>query len=795
MNEPSRSRRWLLRGLVFALALAALLATLQDFGLTWDEPAYFLCQMKTVGWWKHLATARTQAELAALVGPDRLLEDWPYGRFGLCFHPPLAGQLSTLTHALFRGWVGEIAGCRVAPVVELALAVAILFAFLERRYGVWVGGVAAAALLLMPRVYGDGHIAGTDMPGLLIWTATALAAWKGLNEPHGRRWRVATGVLLGLAFVTKANALLVVLPLVVWLALTRLDPRRLGWADWIDGLVSTTAMLLPLYVAWAEVRRLAHIMAPPTEANLYDPQPATTVPATILLVPLAAWMLRRGLGWVRRGSPIWGVERPALESLTAMLAFAPPIAWLGNPAWWRETMPRLAHYYALSAGRRGTLPEIPVLYFGQAYYYNLPWHNGWVLIGITVPATLLIAGAIGLMYALRVVRRDRLPVYFVVHLVTLPCIRMLETPAHDGVRLFLPTFVFLAALVGWGTLWVADGLARLVRMPGAGARAAFAALVLLPAGVQLVRIHPYELSYYNELIGGPRGAWRRGCELTYWFDALNPPTLAQIQAVLPRNVHLRTAEGQATPLFYFEVLQYLGHLRRDLRLERLTTDEFPYVWLLTNDSKAGAYSRLLFALRPWYASRPRQLRGLRVITVADPDAAARAWALQLLVDRPVPGPRRKPARAPLPPWLHRMVPWLGRFWGEGLTPLPPLGINEPLMAWVHDDPRGLLAAARQVAAGALDDASPDVGRLMGYLTERDKPDGFPSRLVRHRSRRGAILEAVQILVARPEAVRAVLLRYPFTNPDDVGGYLDRDLSMEARERDSAAFGPAADRPL
>ena len=39
------------------------------------------------------------------------------------------------------------------------------------------------------------------------------------------------------------------------------------------------------------------------------------------------------------------------------------------------------------------------------------------------------------------------------------------------------------------------------------------------AAFSLVRIHPYELSYYNELIGGPRQAWRQGFELTYWYDA------------------------------------------------------------------------------------------------------------------------------------------------------------------------------------------------------------------------------------------------------------------------------------
>ena len=88
---------------------------------------------------------------------------------------------------------------------------------------------------------------------------------------------------------------------------------------------------------------------------------------------------------------VWGVERPALETWTAILAFAPLIGWLGNPAWWRETLPRLAHYYTLNVDREHSLPNIQIIYFGQIYEFSLPWHNAWVLIGITVPAAILAA--------------------------------------------------------------------------------------------------------------------------------------------------------------------------------------------------------------------------------------------------------------------------------------------------------------------------------------------------------------------------------------------------------------------
>lgn len=74
-------------------------------------------------------------------------------------------------------------------------------------------------------------------------------------------------------------------------------------------------------------------------------------------------------------------------------------------------------------------------------------------------------------------------------------------------------------------------------------------------------------------------------------------------------------------------------------------DSFPYVWLLTADSKATALTRLLFAMRPWYESRPPQLGGLRVASVIDPVAVSRAWALQLLLD----APSRRDEEPPRPP--------------------------------------------------------------------------------------------------------------------------------------------------
>jgi hypothetical protein len=348
------------------------------------------------------------------------------------------------------------------------------------------------------------------------------------------------------------------------------------------------------------------------------------------------------------------------------------------------------------------------------------------------------------------VRRDRLPLYFLVHLVTLPILRMLPTPAHDGVRLFLPTFFFLAAMTGWGTVWLAGLPARGLHRSERLLQAALMVLVLGPAAGQLVAVHPFELSYYNELVGGPRGAWRRGFELAYWFDAFNERTLADLNARLPRGAVVDFLNERDKPPT-FQELQELGELRSDLVLETLDPNAFPYVWLLTHDSKATPFTRLLFAMQTWYSLRPRQLDGLRVATVADPVAVSRAWALWLLAER-----------------------------GEAVEARPRVslpGVNPAIFDWARSRPADLRAAAHAIVSGVAGEDDRDVYRLRAVLRRFDLPGErggrFSERLLKARPE--ALVEAVEILIRRPEAVRTVLTRFGYTDPDTIGGTLDRDL--------------------
>jgi 4-amino-4-deoxy-L-arabinose transferase-like glycosyltransferase len=796
-------RWWLASALVFVGSLVALAPTTADFGLTWDEPAYRYSQEISQHWWARCAQARSRSDLGKIFSAEALLYYWPYGRFGINFHPPFAGQLNLLTYRAFGSYLRDIPARRMASVIEFAITLTILFGFLARRYGFGVGFVAAGSLLLMPRLYGQAHLIDTDTPGLMLWAATAIAFWKGLHETNARGWRVLVGVLVGLAFVEKMGAVIVLLPLLVWLGTSRVSnafrpgDRR---AAWIDGIVTSSLMLIPLIVAFLEIRRLAqayldiqarkgvprHLIGP-VATNMFQDHPATYLPAAILAIPLLVWVIRRVLGWISPKSSVWSRERPALEIWTAILAFAPLVSWLGNPAWWRETLPRLAHYYSINSQRRGVLPDIQIVYWGQTYEYSLPWHNAWVLIAMTVPVLILAASAVGLIYGLTAVKKDRIPLYFLVHLLTLPVMRMLPTPAHDGVRLFLPSFFFLAAFAGWGVMASGDLLARFLAIKAVWPRILFGAAVLGSAGWQLIKIHPYELSYYNEWIGGPKGAWKAGFELSYWYDALNPSVLKELNARFPQNAAVEFANEMSKPVMVVQDLQSLGELRGDLSLGARSLDKFPFIWLLTHDSKADGFSRLLFGMRPWYESRPSQLSGLRVFTVADPEATSRAWALQILLDGTDTLPPDPPAA---PEWIQNNLAPLARLWGDGITRAHHLVINEPIFEWAMRDPAGLRAAAQ-----SLSDWHPsaNLNQMLVELSERSgsekallsfDPKKPPSNQQLHRlrillrARPKALVEAVEILIDQPDAVRGVLTRYPYTDPAGLGGYLDRKLPPE-----------------
>ncbi len=137
------------------------------------------------------------------------------------------------------------------------------------------------------------------------------------------------------------------------------------------------------------------------------------------------------------------------------------------------------------------------------------------------------------------------------------------------------------------------------------------------------------------------------------------------------------------------------------------------------------------------------------------------------------------ATAKLPIGCAGLSPGWAGFWGEGLTKAPAPRVNESVFAWARENPAELRSAAKAIAARRPLDDNPAALRLKRVLDHLERPANVPEQLLSPeqllRFRPQALVEAVEILIARPEAVRTVLLRSPYTDPESIGGYLDRAL--------------------
>jgi hypothetical protein len=100
-----------------------------------------------------------------------------------------------------------------------------------------------------------------------------------------------------------------------------------------------------------------------------------------------------------------------------------------------------------------------------------------------------------------------------------------RSEVYDNSRQFLFALppLFLMAAVAF------DGLLSMVR--STILRVGVVGLAILPGPLGAVRLHPYEYIFYNELVGGVRGAYRQ-YELDYWATSYRA-AMEQLNQIAP----------------------------------------------------------------------------------------------------------------------------------------------------------------------------------------------------------------------------------------------------------------------
>ncbi len=276
-------------------------------------------------------------------------------------------------------------------------------------------------------------------------------------------------------------------------------------------------------------------------------------------------------GWI---APIpfavWTIlyrDRPALVALAVGLPVALVTFFLLNPPLWHDPIGGLITFFRMNLDRGAF--NISTQFFGRLYNldYPLPWYNTLVWTAITVPVGTLLLIAVGVAAVLRAGRSQPAGTLLLANALVLLIVRALPiAPPHDGVRLFLPSFAFLAAVAGVGCVAILAGCGG---APSAGEghrRMKLAAVLLLYAGSasSLLWYAPQWLSYYNLSIGGLPGAAAAGMEPTYYWDALDQSVLDWLDRHTGPHEKVRFGAASGENL---ELMRRWGTLPFDFRPE------------------------------------------------------------------------------------------------------------------------------------------------------------------------------------------------------------------------------------
>ncbi len=276
---------------------------------------------------------------------------------------------------------------------------------------------------------------------------------------------------------------------------------------------------------------------------------------------------------------------------------------------WSDPIGRFRQYFVFHFRHFG----VHTFYLGKLWDFA-PWHYPFVMIMVTTPIIyvfMFIASSLLFIRHWKLVPPSvRLSlISFLVHIFPFT---LLSTPKYNGVRLFEASLPFMLFVSGYGvfliTRWL-ESAEKLKQSLSPVSRFLLIHLVPLilvsPAVKDTVACHPFEISYYNSLVGGIRGAvYKWGFEGTYWGVNL-------INAV----PFLNRLEGEKSLLLiphslcsYMEFYKNGGLLRPNIKIMGDPNDIFRADYVLIQASQTEwellpAHLRRL-VWRLWRSERP-----------------------------------------------------------------------------------------------------------------------------------------------------------------------------------------------
>ncbi len=369
---------------------------------------------------------------------------------------PMGVTFTDYGHAfLFDGPVSPdaIAAAARAPfLIVLALLLATVFLWARRRWGGGPALFAVALLAFDPNLVAHAGVVHTDLGAALTFLAAVLA-WESARRPGSAAALLAASAAFGLALATKFSA--------VYLA-----PIFL-----LQGLLGIRAQKRPAVEAGRVIARFAAVCA------------GALLVVFLVYVPVTSGMNRTDQRRVIH-EMVAGRGAPGLSAVIEdIAAVSPPLGhYLGGLA-------SVARQNAEGGGVNFLFGRVSET--GFPFYFFVAFLAKSTLAFLAVTALLLVSLA-----------RDeetRAEASLLLLPVGVLFLASIGTSYNIGIRHMLPVYPFLA-------LAAAGVLARArARSPRGGAVWLVWLLAALPllSAIEIARIHPHELSYFNPLVGGP----------------------------------------------------------------------------------------------------------------------------------------------------------------------------------------------------------------------------------------------------------------------------------------------------
>jgi len=304
---------------------------------------------------------------------------------------------------------------------------------------------------------------------------------------------------------------------------------------------------------------------------------STKFPALLVPIPLLLWahLYHR---------------KDYTNNIFSMCFLAPVVMVASQPYLWHGTFMRILEflYEGISRGYR-LETNYNIFFFNRVLQSSdLPWYYSFFMTGITVPETVLVMILVGLIGLAWARPKPQIVVLFLINAVFILSLGILPGAVlHDVNRIMLPVLPFVAGLAGYGFYvlveWLTERSGRRTFLQDVRhlrsklVTVVFVLLLFVPA-LDLFTYHPYELSYFNRFIGGIRGAYRRGLEVTYFMEAINPDFLDYLNSELPPNAVVNASFSN----FMLQHYQKEDRLRKDIRLT--DKDDYEYYVLLNRKS-------------------------------------------------------------------------------------------------------------------------------------------------------------------------------------------------------------------